>query len=180
MELQDILWPNGSNNDAGLARMHYYCALDDIDTFPAIAATPASATSAAELVTVADDFVFKSGKCFKEFYCTLEKGNMKSTLVGERDGKSAENTVTLFHPGNKDYLLGMIEYLKNTNLVVLVRELDGQIRIFGSEYLPANLDVAESDSGTKVADLKGITVTVKSIGRIAPIYTGAIPLTPAA
>ena len=172
----DILWTDGQDNDAGLASELYYAPLADVATFPAVIAVP---TNFDEKVTVSSDFVMQSGKQFFQIYGTLEKGSVISTLVGERDGKSFENMAKFVHPGNKPYLLGFLEYLKNTNLVFIVKELDGQMRIIGSEDLPAKIDAAESTTGEAVADLKHIEITVKSIGRIAPVYTGTVPLTPA-
>jgi hypothetical protein len=100
---------------------------------------------------------------------------LKSNLVGERDSKSAENDIELWHPGNKAYLLGFIEYFKNTPMVLLVKELDETyVRVIGSDGLPAALEVGEITTGNAVKDSKGAKLSFKSIGRVAPIYAGLI------
>jgi hypothetical protein len=176
MNLTDVLHSQGVDNMAGLRNIAYFCAYDDIDVFPTPTGSP---TTFAQKSTVTADFTFKEGKCWKKFYTTLEMGSIKSTMVGERDGKSHENMAELSHPTNKPELLGFLEEMKNTPMVALVQETDGQIRIIGAPGLPAEISANEVNSGAKIADAKSTKVTIRSIGFIAPAYTGAISLTPA-
>ena len=176
MILQDLIWPNGQDNDGGVGSEHYYALIDDVRTWPVIAPTPTNFTGK---VTLTGSFVMKPGKKFQKIYCTLEKGMIASTQVGERDGKSYETIATLHFPGNTPEMIGFLEHLKNSNIVLVVRELMGTQRVLGSQYLPANIETSAVTTGTAVADLKGATFTVRSIGRIAPIFTGSVPLEPA-
>lgn len=174
MELDDLIWPNGRDNDGGIASEHYYALIDDVATWPTV---PANPLNFADKATLLGNFVMKPGKTFKRIYCTLEKGELSSTQVGERDGKSYETMGTLHFPGNSAELLGFLEHLKNSNILLVVRELMGTFRVLGGQYLPANIESSEVKTGMAVADLKGATFTIRSIGRIAPIYNGTIPLT---
>ena len=177
MDLEDVVWPNGQNNDGGLATVLYVARASDFTTIRWIPDAPASLE---EKVTITTDHVFASGKCFKKISCTLEKGQLVSTLGGERNSHSYENMATIAQPGNKKLMLGLLEEFKNDDLIVLVKELDGQVRQLGWEDVPAHLDTGETTTGTAVTDFKGSTLTFKSIGRIAPVYEGEILLTPAA
>ena len=170
----DVEYAVGQNNDAGTQTEIFWAPLADVLTFPKVPADPADFTTA---VTITGDFVMKPGKKFNTLYCTLEEGEVTSSLVGERDGKSMENMINGFYPGNKAQILGFIEWAKNTPLVMVVKELEGQMRIMGSDGLPCYIETADLTTGKKVADRKGITWSAKSVGRIAPILTGAVPLT---
>jgi hypothetical protein len=174
LDLEDIIKEGCADNEAGLASKHYYARLDDILTFPVPPNNPA--TFAAK-VTAVGNFVMKPGKAFKSFYCTLEKGELTSEMVGgARDGKSFQNLAAFYHPGSSPSLLGFMETIKNDDVVVLVKELNGQIRIIGQPDIPANLDSASGKTGMAVADEKGFTFTLKSIAGIAPVYTGVYPV----
>lgn len=173
LDLEDVIKEGCADNDAGLASKHYYARVNDILTFPAVPDTP---TSYADKVTVSDDFVMKTGKAFKSIYCTLEKGELKSEMQGGRDGKSFMNMADFYHPGTSPDLLGFMETIKNEDVVILVKEITGQVRIVGRADLPANLESATGTSGKAIADEKGFTFTVKSIGGIAPVYTGVYPV----
>ena len=173
MEFQDILkeLKNG-NNDAGIAVYVHFADHDDIETFPSVSATPLTPQ---DLVTVTGNFVMKPGKRFIKLYCTLETGSLASTMAGERDGRSAETLTTLYHPTNRKEIIAMLEWYKNRNIVAIVQELDGQARLIGSEYIPAEIQNVEITTGTAITDRKGATITLRSIGRVAPVYEGTIP-----
>lgn len=167
IDLDDVIWAQGQDNDAGLAEEHYYCLKDDILTFPAVAATP---TTFASRSTLVGDFTMKQDRFFKRIYCTLEKGKVVSTQVGPRDGKSYENKATLFFPGNTPTMAGFLEALKNSRVVLVLRQMDGTMVVLGSDKVGAEIDAAEIDSGQAIADGRGATYTIRSIPRIAPFY----------
>jgi len=168
-----LLWEVGNNNDGGLSQTHYYALPSWFTNFPEVP-SPNAAANITDLVTISENFVFHTDKFWLPVYCTLEKGKIESKQVGERDGKSYENTVNLFFPGSKVEGMGWMEQMKNTNFVMLIRELEGQVRVIGSKRLPAEILENSHSTGEKIADLKGFTYSVKSIGRIAPVYTGEI------
>lgn len=176
LDLEDVVWPNGQNNDGGLATVLYVARKSDMTTIRWVPDSPADLEAK---VTITTDHVFASGKCFKKVSCTLEKGQLVSNLVGERNSHSFENMATVGFAGNLKKALGLLEEFKNDDLIVLVKELNGQVRQLGWEDVPAHVETAETTTGQAVADFKGTNLTFKSIGRIAPVYEGAIQLTPA-
>jgi hypothetical protein len=178
MTPQDILKAQGGgiNNDAGLQVIAYYALYHDIETFPAVPAAPADF---AEKVTITSDFVMKSTKRFWQIQSTLEMTGLDTNMQGERDGRSSENIFTLQHPGTPKEMVAWIEEYKNADLVFIIKHIDGVMRVIGSEGLPASLETFTIPSGMAVADSRHVNATIRSIGRIAPFYEGAIPLTPA-
>lgn len=167
-------WADGSNNDGGIGQYIYYSPLSNITTFPAVPATP---TTNADVVTVSDPFVMVATKTFKKIYCTRDQGEVVSKMIGETDSKSYENTAEFFIPGNQAEVLAFLEMIKNTNGVFIVPDREDQMRIIGSKNLPAKIEVGETTTGKKAGDMRGTKITVKSVGRIAPIYDNTVPLT---
>ena len=162
-----MLWADGQDNDAGLAEEHYYALKRDIATFPTVAANPTTISARGKLT---GNFTMKAGKFFKKIYCTLEQGEIVSTQVGPRDGRSYENKATLYVPGYRSVNVGFLEAMKNSKIVLIIRQLDGTMVVFGSAYIGGEIESSELKTGKAITDGKGTTFTVRSIGRIAPIY----------
>jgi hypothetical protein len=167
-------------NIAGLTGKHYYAFVEDILTFPA-ALTPdfLAATSFGQLVTIPllDPFVMVVGKYFHPFPCTEETGNVKSTLVGPTDSKAFENVASFENAGNNDALAGAIAYTANKPVIVIVHELNGTLKVVGTQQYPARLDTADRSGGVKVADGNMTKHSYKCYAPIpCPTYLEVIPL----
>lgn len=176
MDTQDVLNPTGGDNDAGLKRTVYFCLLSEIDTFPAVAASP---TTYAQRVTISDDIEFVSGSCFRKLELTIRKSSLDNDAAGERHSKSSVNFAELYRARIDETMLGWLEEHKNDDMVFVIPQLDGKNRLLGSADLPATIENWEVRGGKDVSDPKGVMFRVESVGRIAPFYTGAISLTPA-
>jgi len=170
---EGMIWEDGSNNDGGLAEYHYYAPRSWFDYVPEPTKHD-KATNASEVVTITESFVLKSGKFWLPLYCTLESGELKSKLAGERDGMSYENTASLFFPGSKKEGAGWFETMKNTSFYLLVREYEGHLRLVGSFFYPAFIPEGEHTTGKEVTNRKGFSYSVQSKGRYAPYYEGDI------
>lgn len=167
MDIEDLLWEDGQDNDAGLAEVHYYALRRDILTFPVVSATAANNTERGKLI---GNYTMKTGKFFKQIYCTLEMGEGVTTIVGQRDSKSAENKITLYLPGMDANRIGFLENIKNSKLVFIARQLDGTLIAYGSQHLGAEIDSGDLKTGKAITDGKGLTLTLRAIGRVAPIF----------
>lgn len=176
MNLEEILNVDGGNNDGGLGINFFYARLSEISTFPKIPDAPANL---AEKVTITDDFAFNTGGRFYKLQGTVEKNSLESSSQGESGSLSAENALVITHKKISATMLGWLEECKNDDLVLLATDLAGQIRVVGSEHLPAMIMEFKVSGGAAVADARNVTLTVKSVGRIAPFYTGTISETPA-
>lgn len=184
LNAKNITWPQGRENPGGIGSMIYYAFEEDILSWPA-AATPdtETATTFAMLgeIPIGDPFVFKTGKCFFELYCTLEEGEVKHAMVGPRDSKGFENSVDISFPGSDAELIGFLAAAANRRIVCLVPEMNGKVRLIGHPRFPAQIDTNEGTSGKKVADGRANKITIKaSAGTPPQVYLAPIPLTPAA
>lgn len=173
---EDILWADGQDNYAGIRSIVRYAYINDIEVFPEVPTTP---TSLEDRVTISDAITFKAGKGWSKIYTTPETAKFDCNNVGERDGVSWENMLEFFHPGSAAQLMGFADAAKNSNLVYLVEELNGTKRLVGSKVIPSETKT-NFTSAQAIAERKGATVTVRAIGPIAPIYTGAVTDTPVA
>ncbi len=176
IDLIDLNWEDGSDNTAGIGQNIYVAKKVDIETLP----TPQVDNSIgdgslAQLVTISDNIVMKPGKGMIKVYCTLEKGSLQHESQGEMDGMSFMNKLKIFMPGSKAEVLGFIQWAKNSSLIILVPEIDGQVRMLGHENYPAKMINAPGGTGEKTADLKGTEINFQSARKgPAPIFTGQV------
>lgn len=180
MNAEAITFPQGRYNPAGITKV-WYAFTEDIATFPSLA-DPETALTYASLVELATAITMKEGKQFFELYCTLEEGEIKSTMVGSRDGKGYENSLEISFPGNDSKFLGFKAASANRTIVFIVKEKNNKLRVLGSLEDPAYVDADESVSGKKIADARRSVLTFKaSAATPAPIYTQTMTslLTPA-
>lgn len=173
MNASAVTYPKGLYNPAGINDV-YYAFVEDIATFPTLA-DPATATTFDSLVSFADAITMKTGKKFNPVYCTLETGQIKSTLVGPRDGKGFEKSLEISFPGNQAAMIGFRAYAAGRDLVFIVREKNGVLRVVGDLEDPAFLETDEEGSGQKISDGRKAILTFKANGATpAPIYVTAI------
>lgn len=174
MNAKAILWPQGRYNPGGINQV-YYGYQEDFLSFPVLA-DPETATTLESLVTYATAITMKATKQIFPLYCTVEEGEIKSTLVGPRDGKGYENMLEISFPGSEAEFLGFKASAANRQLIFFVKEKNGKVRVLGNLEDPAYLEADDSTSGKKIADGRTSKLTFKASGATpAPIYT--TPLT---
>ena len=136
--------PNGENM-GGLIQKVYFGYHADVAAFPAKPTAPITLEAAA---TLTGDLVMKAGKRMFEMYITDDTGEFKIESVGESDGKSFLNTLSVFHPGLQKKVLGFMNAAKNENLVFIVVDSDGQKYLMGDAVRPAVYIGAKNGAGT--------------------------------
>ena len=168
----------GGENMGGIVQKVYFGYHADVATFPAKPVAPVTLETASVLT---GDLVMKSGKKLFEMYLTDDTGEFKIESVGETDGKSYVEHLTLFHPGMQKKILGFINAAKNENLVFVVADSDGQMYLMGDKMRPALFASSPDGIGTgkETASRKGVSMEFTYKTSNAYIYTGSIPLTPA-
>lgn len=172
---EDILSGDGCANNGGLKVKAWYALWDDIDTF---AAPPASPTGFADSATTATPFVMKATKYFRELHSDLEMSQFAGESAGAVNNLSAANKFTFKQAGTSPQLVGLLNSIKNKNLVVIFEDLAGNKRIVGSEALPAKLESFAENTGAKVADEKSVTFVVYAPGDLPLFYAGDVPVEP--
>jgi hypothetical protein len=169
----DLTWADGEENMGGVKVTAYYALAADIETFPVLPTSPATA---ADEVTLDGNFVMKAGKYFHKIYCTMQTGEVVDENQGEADGQSFVHKATLFYPGTKVEALAFAKNANNSNMIFVIEEVTGQMRVVGSEAIPAKVKPSFT-TGKAYADRKGMTLEVTSYGYTpAPVYTGYIDL----
>lgn len=179
IDFVDLDHEDGSDNTAGIQQYIYAAPFAWIQTLPKpIVDDSTGSGEFADLVTITDNIVMKAGRAFKKIYVTLEAGELKSELQGEMDGKSFLNSVEFFMPGSKAEVEGFRQWAKNSSLIFLVPEVDGQVRMLGHAGYPAKLVTNPGTTGKETSSRKGSTFTFQSARKgPAPIFKGKVDLT---
>ena len=169
--------PNG-NNMGGLVQKVYFGYHSDVAVFPTKPTNPLTLEANAALT---GDLVMKSGKRLFSMYLTDDTGEFKIDSVGEVDGKSFVEHLTLFHPGLQKSIIGFMDAAKNANLVFIVVDSDGQKYLMGDELRSAVYAGAPDGAGTgkDAAARKGVSMEFTYKTSNVHIYTGNVPLTEA-
>jgi len=169
--------PNGDNM-GGLTQVVYFGYYADVETFPIPPVNPTTLLLASALT---GELVMKPGKRLWKMYITDDTGEYKMELVGEIDGHSFVNHLSLFHPGLQETILGFMRAAKNENLVFIVIDSDGQKYVMGDALRAAVLSSSPDGAGTgkTTAARKGISLefTYKTNNQF--VYKGTLPLTEA-
>ncbi len=176
--MEDVLNTTGGNNDAGLKRTIYFALAADVETWPTLPGSPATYE---DLVLHDGAFAMKTGKQFFSFEAQVRKSGLDTESAGERGSKSAVNRLEVMRSNISASVVGFLETHKNDEMVFIVEELNGDLRVIGDDDLPATIEDFKITGGKDVSDERSVSFTAESVGRVARYYTGqAIPLTPAA
>jgi hypothetical protein len=169
---------------SGFADVVYYALHSDFETIndpkKMCDPTPGNvAANFAELATIETAHVLKTGKCFFKIETVTETGNIKSPQIGEPGRGLFQNDYGLEIGGSEAEVLGFCRWVKNQKLVILVEEFGtGNVRQLGSSKFPARAKAEHNVEGAAEAKNSAlINFTDKNFGP-APIYKGAIQLTP--
>jgi hypothetical protein len=178
IDLSDISHTAGADNTAGIQQKILFARLEDIDILPLPDKDDSSGSgSLSDLVTISQSIRMQPYKKFYELYVTLEAAKLDSNSQGDLDGMSFKNVLEFFHPGSKADILGLAQWAKNSDLIFLVPESDGVVRLIGHRGYPAKMTKAQLTTGQKTSDRKGNTFTFESARKgPAPIFRGKIDL----
>lgn len=170
---------NNGQNMGGIAQICYYCAWDDVASWPTKPDAPADIEANGALT---GNIALKADKQMYSIYITDDTGEFEIEPVGEMDGKSFVTHLRLFNPGLKKKILGFMNWAKNENLVFIVKDNDGQYYLMGDDTRPATYAGAPNGSGTsqETAGRRGISMEFVYKTANLYVYEGDIPLTPAA
>lgn len=172
MNYEAIEFAEGQSNLGGLRPVGYYGFITDVATFQELPVDPATMADAS---VISGNIIMKAGKYMHPMYGTLEKLNLKGEQQGERDGHSNNITLSWFIPGHQKENLGAARVFPKRRMFYIVTDHEGHKRQVGTRYFPAETK-ATDDTGSAVADLKGITYEIGTYSDgPAPIYDGEIP-----
>lgn len=176
-DLASIAFTGDEENVGGVNHTEVY-AIDrnDLDTIE----EPSDLTTAVDLAeagTISAAHMPATGKGFLKLQVIPKTGNIESTLAGEDDGKVYNNAFTFAIKTNKPEVVGLARWMKNQDMIFLVKEIGGNIRQIGGKEIPGRLTEATGTLGGGGHDgRKQISFTISDTQAYpAPVYTGAIP-----
>lgn len=168
--------PGGQDNNMGGTKQKiYYAPVRDFLAIQKPIAVPVTLEDTVKIVTA---HTFKTGFCFKEVYCTLDKGSVDLEPQGERDGKSFKQKAKIFYPGSKVEAIAFASNIKNDNLIVIIPLADGTMIQVGSEDFPAQMS-PKFTSATNSGGIKGWEFEIEAMESVNFVYTSTITLVPA-
>lgn len=175
-DFTDILWADSQDNPGGTQTKLFYIPLAEIANYPKL---PQAPSDLSDLVGFRDPIVPLPGKKFHELYVTMDTAEVKSDSVGDIDGKSYKISVDFYHPGSNGKALGFKRKVNNSNMVFLVPEVDGTVKVIGSPQFPAKVSTGDHTSGKATEDRRGLNMMLTSKG-VTPaiIYDNHIQATP--
>lgn len=168
---------------AGIATEVFFAKRQDFDKVedPKDLCGDEAAATLEELVTIpaTPGHKLKTGKKWKSFVAISETGELSTAQIGEKKRRLLENQVSLQIQGSSASLLGFIRWVKNQDLIVLVREVgSGNLRQLGSDLLSAWVETQEHKIEAAAEGNNGLNIVIKDKQKWpAPIYKGEISLT---
>lgn len=138
------------------------------------------ATTFAEMATISEDHVFKTGYGFMTIEAIQETVDIESAPIGEKRRKLFENKSNIQVAGSNADLLGFSRWIKNKDVVVLLPETEsGNYRQIGSEAYAAMIEVTGKIEATvEGGNTQSYVVSDKQVFQ-APIYAGTVTDMPA-
>lgn len=156
----------------GIKRRAYYVSASDILKWPALDKDEAGRITG---VTYKGNFTLAEGVKFQFIDHLADKAEFKSETQGEYPSQTFKNSATLVHPGVDAAAAEATAALLNSNVVVLVEDMEGNFRVIGSQYYDTAI-TASRDQGQGPTGTAGTTITVEASDLVdSPFYTGTIP-----
>lgn len=165
-----LLYQQGQNNMGGFQNWAVFIPLSIIQNMPEL---PSSPSDDDDYVEAAGSFTFKTGEQPVFIYATEETVKYSAEGQGEKDGKSFEQKVEFFHPGNSKEQHSLATRIKNLPGIIIIADSDGRQMMIGSKFIPAYLSPSY-EGGQKRADLRG----TKFEGGAASNQSGVFLATP--
>ena len=170
--LSKMEWCQGKPVLPGIRRRAYVIAANDIATWPDYERDSLGRPSSAELK---GKFVLNESAKFKAIDHLADKAETKSEAQGEFPSQTFNNQVTLVHPEVGPEATAAITPFLNTECVVIVEDMYGRYRVFGSKNWPAKISPAQ-DLGQGATGTSSTTLTVAASDEVSmPFYAGQIP-----
>lgn len=170
MEYGKLDWVEGTKNLPGVRRRAFFIAKRDIDGWPAL---DESAATAALRTMLAGDFTLAAGKTFMELDGISKKTKVTSEPQGSPESASVLNKVSLVHPGSEEDAADFARQANRDDYVYIVQQQNGKYRVVGSEHFRTTTKVTQ-DLGTEGDDSKGTTIEVECTDICLPFYNGSI------
>jgi len=158
-----------ANNTSGVKTI-FMAMHTDIATFPSL---PAARNAFEDFAELEGDIVMVQGKLFKKIYVSKDMGELKYKPQGKTGSRSFRASLSVFHPGLKAKLLGLVASMMNSEFFIAVLLENGDVHILGDKYRGAEFsEDTELTSGKEITSDNGGNLGFIYDTPTAQIYKG--------
>ena len=170
--LKNMDWCQGKPVLPGVRRRAFVIAADDILIWPDFARDELGRPTDA---VRKGSFSLAEGAKFNVIDHLADKAEPKSDPQGEFPSQTFNNQTTLVHPEVGPEATAAITPFLNTEVVVIIEDMYGRFRLFGSKNWPAKISPAQA-LGQGATGTSSTTLTVTAADEVSmPFYEGEIP-----
>lgn len=165
-------WLQGKPVLPGVRRRAYISAADDVVSWPDF---PRDELGRPTSAVRKGNFVLAEGRKFLVIDHLADKAEPKSDPQGEFPSQTFNNQLTLVHPEVGPEATAAITPFLNTEVVVIIEDMYGRFRIFGSKNWPAKIAPSQA-LGQGATGTSATTLAVTAPDEVSmPFYEGEIP-----
>lgn len=170
--LKSMDWCQGKPARPGIKRRIFYALIADIMNWPGLDKDELGRIISA---TYKGNFSLAEGVKFQSIDHLADKAEFKSEIQGEYPSQTFKNTITVVHPGIGPEAAAATAAMLNSNIVVLVEDMEGRFRVVGSQYYDTKVTISR-DNGQGPTGTAGTTITFEASDLVdSPFYEGEIP-----
>lgn len=167
-----LIWCEGKPVYPGIRRRLYYTAKSNITKWPTL---PVDEFGRPTSSVLQGSFEMAADKVFHYIDVLAEKSGLTSEPQGEAPSQTQLNKLVAVHPGVDDQATMASAYFNNSDIVVLVQDMNGKYRMLGNEKWQGKATVNQ-DLGQGSTGNANTTINVEHTDLIAaPFYEGIIP-----
>ena len=170
--IKNMPWCQGKPVKPGIRRRGFIVAADDITKWPDFMRDELGRPTNA---VRKGNFLLAEGAKFLVIDHLADKAEPKSDPQGEFPSQTFNNQLTLVHPDVGPEATAAITPFLNTEVVVIIEDMYGRFRIFGSPNWPAKIAPSQA-LGQGATGTSATTLTVSAADEVSmPFYEGEIP-----
>lgn len=170
--IKDMDWCQGKPVLPGVRKRAFIVAADSVATFPDF---PRDDLGRPTSAVRKGNFVLNEGEKFHVIDHLADKAEPKSDPQGEFPSQTFNNQLTLVHPEVGPEATAAITPFLNTEVVVIIEDMYGRFRVFGSPNWPAKIAPSQA-LGQGATGTSSTTLAVTAADEVSmPFYEGEIP-----
>lgn len=168
---KSVEWCEGKTVIPGIRRRVYYTHKKNITKWPVL---PGAADGRPTSAVYQGSFELAEGAHFHHVDLIVDKSGITSDPQGEVPSQTQLNKFVGVHPGTEEEATMLAAYFNNGDVVIIVQQPNGKMRVVGSEMSQTKATVNQ-DSGQGVTGTASTTVNAEATDLIpAPFYEGEI------
>lgn len=169
--LKKMDWCQGKPARPGIRRRAFFVSAADILQWPTLEKDELGRITG---VVYKGNFTLAEGVKFQYIDHLADKAEFKSEIQGEYPSQTFKNTATLVHPGVGPEAAAATAALLNSNVVLIVEDMDGRYRVIGSQYYDTKITISR-DQGQGPTGTAGTTIGFEASDLVdSPFYEGEI------